>query len=203
MQRNRGVEGDHQQGLVVHRQDVAEQHMQQIDIGALDGNDGDAERQRHQIEGGERGVLLQFGVARHQARQNRNREAGDQSAGRHRKQIEPRQQEADRRTRQDGVRHRVADQAHPPQHQEHADRRAAQRQRDHGRERPAHEFEFGKGRDQRVIDHGVQAAREGRSSTAQAARAVVEGLAHPPRLREVLGGQYLGGRAPGHRPARQ
>ena len=50
-QRHGGVEGDHQQRLVVHRQDVAEQHVQQVDIGALDGNDGDAERQRHQIEG--------------------------------------------------------------------------------------------------------------------------------------------------------
>ncbi len=51
------------------------------------------------------------------------------------------------------MRHGVADQTHSPQHQEHADRRAAQRKRDHGRQRPAHEFEFDKGRDQRVIDH--------------------------------------------------
>ena len=151
--RDGGVERDDQQGLVVHRQDVAEQHMQEIDIGALDRNDRDPERQRHQIERGQRGVFLQLGSARHHAREDRDGKACDQSACRHRKQIEARQQKADRGTGQDGVRHGVADQAHSPQHQEHTDRRAAQRQRDHGRERAAHEFEFGKRRDQRIIDH--------------------------------------------------
>ena len=44
-ERNGGVERDHQQRLVVHCENVAEQHMQQIDVGALDRDDGDAERQ--------------------------------------------------------------------------------------------------------------------------------------------------------------
>jgi len=41
------------------------------------------------------------------------------------------------------MRHGVADQAHPPQHQEHADRRAAQGQRDDSGERTPHEFKLG------------------------------------------------------------
>src|ERR1700737_1719520 len=79
--------------------------------------------------------------------------------------MEPRDQEADRRPRQDRMRHRVTNQAHPPQHQEHADRGAAERQRDHRRQRAAHELEFSEGRDQRVGDHGNQAAREGAYTT--------------------------------------
>ena len=128
-QRQRRVEGDHQQRAVVHRQDVAEQHVQQVDIGALERHDGDAERQRDQIERRQRGILLQFGDARHQPGEDRHREAGDQPAEGHGEQVEPGQQEADGGAGQDGVRHGVADQAHPPQHQEHADRRAAERQK--------------------------------------------------------------------------
>lgn len=79
-QRDGGVEGDHQQRLVIHRQDVAEQDMKQIDIGALDGNDGDAERQRHQIERRQRSVFLDLGGARHHAGEDRDGKTGDQSA---------------------------------------------------------------------------------------------------------------------------
>ena len=74
---------------------------------------------------------------------DRHDEAGDQPAGRHGEQVEPRQQEADRGAGQDGMRHGVADQAHPPQHQEHADRPGAERQREHAGQRAAHELEFG------------------------------------------------------------
>ena len=152
-QGDRGVAGDDQQGRIVHRQDVAEQHVQQIDVGALDRNDGHAQRQRHQIECRQRGIFLQLRIACHQACKDRHREARDQTARRHREQTKARQQKADRGTGQDGMGHRIADQTHPPQHQKYADRRAAQRQRDHGRQRPAHEFEFGEGRDQHIIDH--------------------------------------------------
>ncbi len=99
----------------------------------------------HQVECRQRGVFLQFGDARHEAGQDRNREAGDQAAEGHREQIETRQQEADGRAGQDRVRHRVADKAHPAQHQEHADRRAAERQREHAGERAAPEFELDEG----------------------------------------------------------
>ena len=126
--------------------------------------------------------------------------ARDQPARRHREQVDAGDQEADRRARQDRVRHRVADEAHPPQHQKYADRRGAERKRDHGGERAAHELEFGEGRDQRVVKH--QAACDGISS-AQAAAAVVERLAHPQRDHQVFRGQHLCGRAPRHRPARE
>ena len=168
-QRDGGVEGDHQQRLVVHRQDVAEQHMQQVDVGALDRDDRDAQRQRHQVEGRERGVFLQLGGARDHACEDRDGKARDQAASRHREQIEPGEQEADRRSRQDRMRHGVADEAHPPQHQEHADRRAAERQRDHGGERAAHELEFGEGRDQRVVDHAIRRPATARVATQAAA----------------------------------
>ena len=101
------------------------------------------------------------------------------------------------------MRHGVADQTHPPQHQEHADRRAAQRQRDDGGQRPAHEFELGEGRDQRVVDHRDQAARDAQIVDGAGRGTLVEGFAHPARFREIFRGQDVGGWAPGHRPARQ
>ncbi len=51
--RDRCIEGHDQQRLVVHGKDIAEQHVQQIDIGALDRDDGDAKRQRSEVEGRE------------------------------------------------------------------------------------------------------------------------------------------------------
>ena len=65
----------------------------------------------------------------------RDQKPGDQAAAGHREQAQAGDEKADRRARQDGVRHGVADQAHAAQHQEHADRRRAERQRE-GR-RPA------------------------------------------------------------------
>mgnify|MGYP003346869972 CR=1 FL=1 len=41
-----------------------------------------------------------------------------------------------------GMRHGVAYEAHPPQHQEHADRARAKGERKHARKRAAHELEF-------------------------------------------------------------
>ena len=127
--------------------------MQEIDIGALERDDGDAERERQQIEGRERGVLLELGHARDQPGEQRDDAAGDQAAGRHGEQIEPGDQKADRGAGQDRVRHGVADQAHAPQHQEHADRAGAERERERAGERAAHELELGERRDERVVQH--------------------------------------------------
>ena len=71
---------------------------------------------------------------------------------------------------QNSVRHGVADQAHPPQHQKHADRRRAQRQCERADQRTAHEFEIGERRDQGVVDHVLRAGRSEfhAASTAQA-----------------------------------
>ena len=60
---------------------------------------------------------------------DRHDEARDQPARGHGEQIEAGDQKADRRARQDRMRHGVADEAHPPQHQEHADRAGAERER--------------------------------------------------------------------------
>ncbi len=111
----------------------------------LQRDDGDAEREREQVEGRERGVLLELGRARDQARQQGDHEAGDQPARGHGEQAEAGQQESDRGAGQDGVRHGVADERHAPQHQEHADRAGAERQRQRAGQRPAHELELGEG----------------------------------------------------------
>ena len=102
-------------------------------------------RERDQEEGGERGVLFQFGRARDQPGQQRDGEAGDEAAGAHGDQVGPEQQEADRRARQDRVRHGVAYQAHAPQHEENADRPGAEREREGADQRPAHELELDEG----------------------------------------------------------
>ena len=86
---------------------------------------------------------------------------------RHGEQAQAREQKADRGARQNSVRHGVADQAHPPQHQKHADRRRAQRQRQRADQCAAHEFEIGERRDQGVVDQ-CQADRAHAASTAQA-----------------------------------
>src|SRR6185437_4195827 len=65
--------------------------------------------------------------------------------------------------------HGVANEAHSPQHQEYADRRAAECQGDHGGQRAAHELEFGEGGDQRIVQQHGQAAREEVLSATQAA----------------------------------
>ena len=161
---NAGDADDQQQRRIVHRQHRAEQEMQEIDVAALERDDGDAERERNQEERGERGVLLQFGRARDQARADRDDEAREQAETGHREQTQPEQQEADRRARQDRMRHGVADQAHAPQHQEHADRRGAERERKRADQRAAHELEFDEWSDEEVVDHrpcrGITAAQD-------------------------------------------
>ena len=55
------------------------------------------------------------------------------------------------------MRHGVTDQAHAPEHQEHTDRAGAERQRNDGGQRAAHELEIRERIDQGLPDH--QAAR--------------------------------------------
>ena len=97
--------------------------------------------------------------ARDQTRQQRDDEARDQSAQRHGVDIQARNQEAHRSARQHRMRHRIADERHPPQHQEYADRTGAERKREHADQRAAHEFEFGEGRDEGVVEHELAAPR--------------------------------------------
>src|SRR6185295_4369719 len=52
--------------VIVHRQHRAEQEVQQIDVGALDRDDGDAERKRDEEKCRERCVLLELRRARDQ-----------------------------------------------------------------------------------------------------------------------------------------
>ena len=114
--------------VVVERQHRAEQHMHQVDAGAAQRYHQHAERQRDQIEGGERGVLALQGGARHRSR--RRAPPPRRQSARPRSSARCRGRTAGSRgsTRQDRMRHRVARQAHAPQHQEHADRAGAERQ---------------------------------------------------------------------------
>jgi hypothetical protein len=58
------------------------------------------------------------------------------------------------------MRQRIADQAHAAQHQEHADRRCTQRQREGCNQRAAQKIEFNEGRDERVVErHAVTPPR--------------------------------------------
>ena len=138
-QRQAAYGGDQRQRRAVHGQDGAEQHMQQIDIGAARRDDQHAERQAGEVEACQTGILLELGGARDQSRQQRHAQPRDQPAERHGRQRQARQQEGDGRARQDGVRHGIAHQAHAAQHQQHADGAAAQRQGEAGGQRPAHE----------------------------------------------------------------
>jgi hypothetical protein len=132
--------------------------MQEIDVRPAHGHDQHAGGERDEIEGGERGVFFQFGRARDDARADRDREARHDPADRHGKEIEAGDEKAERGARQDRMRHGVARQAHPPQHQEHADGRRPERQRQHAHERAAHELELGEWQDEDVVHPLCQAA---------------------------------------------
>ena len=64
--------GEQDQGRVVKRQHAAEKHMQKIDIRAAQGDDGDAQRKRDQIECRKRGILAQDRRACDNPRANRD-----------------------------------------------------------------------------------------------------------------------------------
>ena len=145
-----GDGGEQQQRVVVERQHRAEEHVQQIHVRAAQRHDGDAERQGQQVEGRERRILLQRGEARDEAGGDRDDHAGEQPADGHRRQRQAGDEIADGRAGQDRVRHGIAGEAHAAQHQEDADRAAAERDGDHAHERALHELEFGKRRVEQV-----------------------------------------------------
>ena len=91
-----------------------------------------------------------LGGAGDAAGQKRHRKAGDEPTGRHRHQAQPEQQISNGGARQDGMGHGIAHQAHASQHQENADRRGPDRERQHTNQGAAHELEFDKWRDQEI-----------------------------------------------------
>ena len=107
----RGVDGE----------DGAEQHVQQVNAGAAQRDDQHAGGERSQVEAREARILAQRGRAADQPRQQRHGQPGDRAAQPHRGQRQAGEQETDRGARQHGVAHRVADQAHPAQQQQHPD----------------------------------------------------------------------------------
>ncbi len=170
--------------------------MQQIDIAAPDRDDHHAERERHQIEGGEARVLAQHGRAGDEAGSERDREPRGKAAEAHGEQRQAREQIADGRARQDGVAHGVAHQAHAAEHEEHADGRRAEREREAADQRAAHEGELDEGLGDRV-DHASSRSGDGSSPRAHTSRLLVERLDQLARLGEIGGREHLGRLAPG------
>ena len=189
------VRSDEQQGRIVQRQHIAEQHVQEIDVGALERDDGDAERERKQVESRQRRILLEFGRAGDKPGKQGNNEPGDQAARGHGEQVEPGEQKPDGRPGQNGVRHGIAHEAHATEHQEHADGTRAQRQRERARKRAAHELELGERRDEEVVRHHTAASAHSRG-------VLVECFAHAAR-REKVSGVRPRRAAPSHRLARK
>ena len=153
-QGERGIAGDEQQGLIVEREHVAEQHVQEIDVGALERHDGHPDRKREEVERRQRRILLELGVAGNEPGKQGNDHARDEPARGHGEQIESGEQKSDGRARENRVRHGVAHEAHAPQHQEHADRPRAERQCKDAGERAPHELELGERGEEEVVDHG-------------------------------------------------
>ncbi len=159
-QRRRGDAGEEQKRRVVQAEDASEQDVQEVDIAAAQGDDHDAEGERDQVEAGKRRVLAQDRGARDQPGQQRHRETGGEPAQGHRRQRQAGDEKADRRPRQDRVRHGIAGQAEPAQHQEHADRRRAQRQCRAADQCPAHEAELDERGDEKVVGRHAAERRQ-------------------------------------------
>ena len=160
-----------------------------------------AERQREQIEGGERSILLEIGHARNRPGEEGDDETGDQPACGHREQIEPETRKpiaapgrmACAMASPTRLMRRSIRKTRPDRHRARA--RAC-------RQRTAHELELG------------ERGYEGRTSTVCGSeissgprlihalrRAMVECLAHAARGQKVLRRQHRRGAAPGDRLA--
>ncbi len=130
---------DQDQGLVVERQDGAEQHMHQVDARSAPRHHQHADGKRDQVEGRHRGVFLLNGQARHDPRSERHQKPDDKPADGHRDDLQTEEKETDGGAGKDRMGHGVAGQAHAAQHQKDADRRAAGRQEQRAEQGALHE----------------------------------------------------------------
>ncbi len=78
----------------------------------------------------------------------------------HRPEIKAEQEKADGDAGQDGMRQRIAHQAHAAQLQEDAQGSGDQRHGDDRHQRPAHEGKIDKRADQSIVEHGVAQAAQ-------------------------------------------
>jgi hypothetical protein len=139
-----------QQRRVVHAEHAAEQQLRQLHRRAAPGDDGDARRQRREVEPGQRRILPPTGAARDGPGAERDHQPRRQPAEREPRRPQPAEHEGQRHPWQDAVRQRVTGQAHPPQHQEDAQRRGGQAQRQAADQGAAQEAELGEGGEQPV-----------------------------------------------------
>ncbi len=147
--------GDEDQRLVRHRKNGAEENVKEIDIRALRRDDQHAEREADEIEAREARILAQCCHAGDEPCKEGDGETGDETADAHGPERQTGNEKADGRAREERVAHRVAHEAHAAKYEKGADGAAADREREAGDERAAHEAIFDEGGDQRVIDHAA------------------------------------------------
>ena len=150
----------------------------------------DAERERDQVEGGERGVLLQRASTRATSPDSSaTARPATRPPMRHRRQRQAGDEKADRRARAGW---------HAPWRRPSGDMRRsirktpigprAERQRHRADQRAAHELELGEGRDEEIVGHGKRSGCTARRSAAGARRlGSIPGLDHAARLQQVSG----------------
>ena len=147
---------DEEQRRLVDGEDRAEQDVHEIDRRPAQGDDENAQRHCRQIGGGEARILAHARETRDDAREQRRGDAGNEAAETHRRQGQATDQETHGGAGQQRVRQCIAHQAHAAQDQEHADRRAADRQREARDQGAAHEAELGEGRDHIFVEHDAK-----------------------------------------------
>ena len=116
-QRQAGDAADKERRVAIHRQNRTEQQVQQIDAGAAQRDQRDAKGQRAEVKPGKTGVLFQRRSPADPPRHQRHRDPGDKSANAHRQQRHAVKEITRRHSRQNGVRQRIAHQAHSSQQQ--------------------------------------------------------------------------------------
>ena len=98
-ERHRSDAGEKVERVVVEREHRSEQDVEQVHVGAAQGNDGDPERQGKKVEGGKRRILLEGGQAGDEPRHDGDDNAGDEPAHRHGRERKARDEVARRRRR--------------------------------------------------------------------------------------------------------
>ena len=82
-QADAGHAGHHQKALAVHTQRAAKQDVQQVQLSAVARDQHHAQRQRHQVKGGQAGVFLERGEACDQPGDTRDQHARQHAAQGH------------------------------------------------------------------------------------------------------------------------
>ena len=111
---------DQDQGRDIDRENRAEQHVHEIEIGAAQRHDEDSHTDRREIECRKTCVLALRAEPRAEDHEEDHGDAGEEPAGAQHRERATRESETDRGTRHYRMREDVADKAHPPQQKQRA-----------------------------------------------------------------------------------